>query len=212
MRVLWWAAVIVLSIDVDVDRAVAAARQRAAAGDVVAQFSLGSTLYFGASDTREAIEWIRKAADQGYAPAEFHMGQVYDFGFGVASDDREALRWYRQAAERGFAAAQRMLGDFYRKGRGVTADATEAARWYERGAEGDDLRAQYELGQMYFDGAGVAQDYASAYLWFSVAASQAPLLDNRKGLVELRNIAAARMTPEAVAAAERRVKRWASRR
>ena len=37
---------------------------------------------------------------------------------------------------------------------------------------------------------------------------QAPLLDNRQGLLELRNIAAARMTPEAVADAARRVAAW----
>ena len=61
---------------------------------------------------------------------------------------------------------------------------------------------------MYFSGSGVTRDYGAAYLWFSLAASQAPLVDNRKGLLELRNIAAARMTPEAVAGAARRVAVW----
>jgi hypothetical protein len=61
---------------------------------------------------------------------------------------------------------------------------------------------------MYFDGTGVTRDYAAAYVWFSLAAAQTPLEDNRKGLVELRNIAAARMTPAAVSAAARRVAAW----
>jgi TPR repeat protein len=194
--------------DADVTRAFDAARARAARGDVVAQYSLGSLLYYGGDDTAQAIEWIRKAAAQQFAPAEFQMGQIYDFGFGVTADDRQALAWYRRAAEHGNAAAQRSVGDFYRKGRLVTADAAEAARWFRRAADGDDLRAQYQLGQMFFDGTGVARDYASAYLWFSVAAGQTPLEDNRKGLLELRNIAAARMTPAAVAAAARRVAAW----
>jgi len=197
--------------DPEVSRALDAARARAAAGDVVAQFSLGAMLYYGGDDTAQAIEWIRKAAAQRYAPAEFHLGQVYDFGFGAAQNDRQALEWYRQAAEHGSAPAQRSLGDFYRKGRLVTADAAEAARWYRRAADGDDVRAQYQLGQMYFDGTGVTRDYASAYVWFSLAAAQTPLEDNRKGLVELRNIAAARMTPAAVAAAMRRVAAWRPR-
>ena len=179
----------------DVARALDAARARAAAGDVVAQFSLGAMLYYGSDDTAQAIEWISKAAAQRHAPAEFQMGQVYDFGFGAAQDDREALDWYRKAAEHGSAPAQRTVGEFYRKGRGVAADAAEAARWFRRAADGDDVRAQYQLGQMYFDGTGVPRDYASAYLWFSLAAGQTPLEDNRKGLLELRNIAAARMTP-----------------
>ena len=93
----------------------------------------------------------------------------------------------------------------------MSADAAEAARWFRRAADGDDLRAQYQLGQMYFDGTGVARDYASAYLWFSIAAGQTPLEDNRKGILELRNIAAARMTVAAVAAAAKRVAAWRPR-
>jgi uncharacterized protein len=165
-------------------------------------------LYFGAADTARAVEWFRKAAAQGYAPAEFQMGQLYDFGFGVVQDDREALAWYRKAAEHGSAAAQRAVGDFFRKGRSVEADAAEAVRWYRRGAEGDDIQAQYHLAEAYFNGTGASRDYTSAYVWYSIAAGQAPLEDNRKGLIELRNIAAARMTPEQLADASRRVADW----
>ena len=70
------------------------------------------------------------------------------------------------------------------------------------------MTAQYQLGQAYFDGTGVARDYVSAHVWFTLAAGQTPLIDNRKQLIELRNIAAARMTPEQVAAAARRVAAW----
>ena len=198
--------------DRELARALAEARERATRGDVVAQFSLGSILYYGADDTAQAIEWFRKAAAQQYPPAEFQIGQLYDFGFGVVQSDGEALSWYRRAAEHGHAAAERAVGDFYQKGRGVTADATEASRWYRRAADADDIRAQYQLGQLYFDGTGVQRDYAAAYLWFSLAATQAPLVDNRKGLLELRNIAAARLTPEEVAEAARRVASWKPQR
>ena len=196
------------SADPEVRRALAAIRQQADQGSTVAQFTLGSILYYSADDTAQSIDWFRKAAAQQYPPAEFQMGQLYDFGFGVAQNDGEALSWYRKAADHGHAAAQRVVGDFYQKGRGVAADALEASRWYRRAADGDDIRAQYQLGQLYFDGTGVPRDYAAAYLWFSLAAGQAPLLDNRKGLLELRNIAAARMTPEQAAEAARRVTEW----
>ena len=192
----------------DIGRALAAAHARATAGDVIAQFSLGALLYYGRDDLAQAVAWFRQAAGQGYAPAEFQMGQLYDFGFGVEQDSATALAWYKKAAAQNHAAAQRTVGDFYQKGRGVAADAAEALRWYRRGAEADDLRAQYQLGQLYFDGTGVTRDYVEAYVWFSVAAGQTPLVDNRKGLLELRNIAGARMTPEQRAAAERRVKAW----
>jgi uncharacterized protein len=198
-------------LDEEVERALAAARVKANAGDVVAQFSLGSMLYYGASDTAQAVDWFRKASAQQYAPAEFQMGLLYDFGFGVGQDDATALFWYRRAAEHGSAAGQRTVGDFYRTGRGVAADLAEAARWYQRGADGDDIRAQYQLGEMYLDGAGLTRDYASAYVWFSLAAGQAPLPDNRKQLIEFRNIAAARMTREEVSEAVRRVAAWKPR-
>jgi TPR repeat protein len=207
---LIWLAFVAAAND-DVSRAMDAARAQAAAGDAVAQFSLGSFLYYGSVDTAQGIEWIRKAAEQKHAPAEFQMGQVYDFGFGAAQNDAEALAWYRKAAAHGSAPAQRTLGEFYQKGRGVPADAAGAARWLTRAAEGDDLRAQYQLGQMYFDGTGVPRDYASAYFWFSLAAGQTPLEDNRQGLLELRNIAAARMTRSAVSAARKRVAAWRPR-
>ena len=90
----------------------------------------------------------------------------------------------------------------------MPVNAAEAVRWYRQAADGDDLRAQYQLGQAYFDGSGVARDYVSAYLWFTIAAGQTPLIDNRKQLIELRNIAAARMTPEQEADAKRRVAAW----
>ena len=194
--------------DSSVARALTAVRERAAAGDPIAQFSLGAFLYYGSTQTAEGNEWIRKAALQRVAPAEYHLGQVYEFGFGVQQEDRLALEWYRKAADDGSVPARRAIGEFYLKGRGVRADAAEAARWFRRAADGDDLRAQYQLGQQYFDGIGVPRDYESAYVWFTLAAGQTPLDDNRKGLLELRNIAAARMTPAAVAAAKRRVAAW----
>ena len=202
------AAVLHAQTDQDVERALAAARAKAGTGDVIAQFSLGSILYYGGNETVEAVEWFRKAAAQGYAPAEFQMGQLYDFGFAVEQVDVQALAWYRKAAEHGSAAGQRTVGEFYQKGRGVAADAAEAARWHRRAADGDDLRAQYALGQLYFAGTGVMRDYVTAYVWFMVAAGQTPLVDNRKALLELRNIAGARITPEQVLEAERRAAAW----
>jgi TPR repeat protein len=136
------------------------------------------------------------------------MGQLHDFGFGVTQNDRDALAWYRKAADHGSPAGQRAVGDFYLKGRAVAADAGEAQRWYQRAANGDDIRAQYELGQLYFNGTGVRRDYVSAYVWFSLAATQAPLEDNRKGLIELRDIAAVRMTADELSEAQRRVAAW----
>jgi TPR repeat protein len=195
-------------VESDVEEAMRRVRARAEAGSAVAQFTLASILHYGTVDAVEALTWFRRAAEHGYPPAAFQVGQFHHYGIGITRDERMALQWYRRAAEAGVAPAQRMVGDFYRYGRGgVGPDAVEASRWYRRAADGDDIRAQYYLGQMYFEGP-LPRDYGEAYLWFSVAAGQAPLLDNRKAFVELRNIAAARMTPEASAEAARRAAEW----
>src|SRR5687768_2501506 len=88
-------------VDEDVTRALATVRDLAAGGDVVAQFSLGALLYYGGDDLPLAIDWLRRAAGQRHADAEFQVAQLYDFGFGVDQNDREALVWYRRAAEHG---------------------------------------------------------------------------------------------------------------
>jgi uncharacterized protein len=194
--------------DDDVSRALTVVRARAASGDPIAQHTLASVLYYGADDLALAVDWFRKAAAQGHGDAEFQLGQMYEFGFGVTSDDREALAWYQRAAEHGSHAARRALGDRYRRGRGVAADDAESVRWYQLAAAGDDLRAQIQLGQAYLAGTGIMRDNQLAYLWFAVAAGQTPLPDNQQAIVEMRNIAAARMTPEEEASAARRVAEW----
>ena len=194
--------------DDDAPRALAQGRARADAGDVVAQFSVGTLLYYGSENLTEAVARLQDAAAKGHPPAEFQVGQLYDFGFGVAQSDAEAFKWYRLAAEHGNAPGQRTVAEWYAKPRHVAQSYTEALRWYRLAADRDDIRAQYELGQMCLDGTGMARDNVSAYLWFSLAADQAPLDDNHKALVELRNIAEVRMTPEQVARAKALVSGW----
>jgi Sel1 repeat len=61
-------------------------------------------------DYPEAVRWYRKAADQGYAKAQYDLGNMYSQGKGVPQDYAEAARWYRKAADQGDTRAQRILG------------------------------------------------------------------------------------------------------
>lgn len=54
----------------------------------------------------EAVKWYRKAAEQGYANAQYNLGWCYDLGRGVARDYVEAAKWYRKAAAQGHSTAQ----------------------------------------------------------------------------------------------------------
>lgn len=78
----------------------------------------------------EAATWYRRAADQGYAPAQFNLGVMLGAGRGVPKDDVEAAKWYRKAAEQGDAGAQFNLGARYNNGRGVPQDNVQAYKWW----------------------------------------------------------------------------------
>ena len=69
-----------------------------------------------AQDYATAVQWYRKAAEQGYGPAQFTIGFLYGMGLGPPQDYARAARWYRKAAEQGFANAQHGLAIMYEGG------------------------------------------------------------------------------------------------
>lgn len=119
-----------------------------------------------------SLSCTKKAAEQGYADAQFNLGKCYANGDGVPQDYTEAVKWYKKAAEQGNAHAQNSLGDCYYYGKGVQEDDTEAVKWFKKAAEQGDAYAQCNLGNCYNYGKGVPQDYTEAVKWYKKAAEQ----------------------------------------
>ena len=69
-------------------------------------------------DHSEAVQWFRRAAEQGYAEAQFNLGVSYHKGEGVPQDDSESTKWFRRAAEQEFAPAKDALKRLQKKGDG----------------------------------------------------------------------------------------------
>jgi len=80
-------------------------------------------------------------------------------------------------------------------------------RWYRLAADQGNASAQYNLGVMDGNGEGVLQDYVEAHMWFNLAAAQSSGED-RDRRVRNRDNAAAKMTAEQVAEAQRRAREW----
>ncbi len=59
----------------------------------------------------EAVDWYRKAAVQGYAPAQLCLGNMYHWGHGVRQDDEQAAKWYANAYENGLEEAKEALDE-----------------------------------------------------------------------------------------------------
>ena len=55
----------------------------------------------------QAVKWYIKAAEQGYADAQYNLAYTYEFGEpGVPRDIDKAIRWYRKAAAKDHPEAQ----------------------------------------------------------------------------------------------------------
>ena len=109
----------------------------------------------------------------------------------------------RVRAEAGDAEAQYSLGLIYDNGRGVPQDDAEAVRWYRLAADQGYASALTILGVMYATGQGVPVDDVQAHLWYDLAASRGSILAARN-----RDRAAAGMSPEQIAEAQRLAREW----
>jgi TPR repeat protein len=123
-------------------------------------------------DATQAVYWIRKAAEQGYARAQFNLGVCYTSGEGVEQDFAQAADWYRKAADQSDVDAQFNLGTYYADGIGVEQDSAKAVSWYRKAADQGDVLAQFNLGVCHAYGTGVESDKSQALYWLQKAADQ----------------------------------------
>jgi TPR repeat protein len=159
----------------------------------------------GPLEDAQDLDRYRKAAEQGDALAQTHLGVLYALGlFGVPKDYAQSVAWYRKAAEQGNVLAQNNLGAMYEHGLGVPQDYEQAVAWYRKAAEQGDALAQNNLGLMYRDGRGVPQDYVRAHVWLNLAASDTGYTEAAKN----RDDVAAKMTPAQIAEAQRLAREW----
>jgi tetratricopeptide (TPR) repeat protein len=91
--------------------------------------------YYRIDDYQQAMDWYRKAADQGDADAQDSIGSLYRDGKGVGQDYAEAMAWFRKAALQSNSEAQVNIGSLYRDGHGVKQDYAQARRWYQKAAD-----------------------------------------------------------------------------
>lgn len=134
-------------------------------------YEYGLTL-FRAHRNEEGSNWLRKAAESGYAAAEADLSYAIDAGWTGNRDEVEALRWAQRAAGRGYAAAMGDVGWHYMHGLGVARDLDRALEWFQRAIALGDEYSMGHLGQMYEEGMGVPQDDSTAVGWYRKAAEK----------------------------------------
>lgn len=111
-----------------------------------ADYEAGQAAYERGDFTAAFEVWL-PLAEQGYASAQFAIGEMYACGKGVSEDDVEAEKWYRKAAEQGNPMAQFSLGMMYDDG--VPENNAEAAKWYRKAVEQGNEFAELFLYETY---------------------------------------------------------------
>jgi hypothetical protein len=153
--------------------AIADTEARAEKGDPHAEFLLGVYLRnapgaFGSGevDYERVVSLYERSAEQGYAPADYALGKLYDRGIGVPEDVETAIEHYRNAAEAGIVPAMGSLAAAY----AATGRISGAVNWSSRAAEAGNASGMNTLGALHQKGYGVQKNYSRSMELFRQAA------------------------------------------
>lgn len=122
------------------------------------------------ADDDLAFAWLKKAAEQNHAEANYWLGQCYLNSIGTAQDYESAFGCFRIAAEQGIAESQYPLACCFFEGKGIEQNDELGLQWCEKAAERGIATAQYRLAQCYFDGDCVEQNNDLALSWLKKSA------------------------------------------
>lgn len=104
-------------------------RKAANAGYAPSQVWLGD-IQDKAEEDAEAVEWYKKAADQGNAGGEYGLGQMYLKGEGITQDLALGRQYIERAANKNHVEAVKWMMTTYRQGgMGLPVDHVQADVW-----------------------------------------------------------------------------------
>ena len=150
-------------------------RDRARQGDAEAQWEVAGRYFDGCKDRsgrivvkrsmRKGIEWLRRAAENGSAPAQCHLGVLLGDGNGMTENPREALVWLKRAFRGGDSYVAVNIAITYRE----IGNLRHAVRWFRKSVALGDDGALIQLGIHCFWGRGVRANAAAAVRYFRKA-------------------------------------------
>ncbi|CAH7687356.1 hypothetical protein PPACK8108_LOCUS22134, partial [Phakopsora pachyrhizi] len=120
-----------------------------------------------------AIELLARAAELGYAPSAYKLGECYEYGrMGCPQDAALSIHYYNIAAQQNHKEACFALTAWYLVGSaGVLPQSdTEAYLWAKKAAEAGLPKAEYAVGYFTEVGIGTQRNDKEAIVWFKRAA------------------------------------------
>jgi TPR repeat protein len=96
-------------------------------------------------DYVKAVDYYRKASDQGYVVAVYNLAVMWQNGTGLEADVAKAVELYVIAADAGLAAAQFNVGVILGDEQAPDYDAEKARYWLNKASEQGHVQARIEL-------------------------------------------------------------------
>jgi TPR repeat protein len=140
-------------------------------GDIEIQFQVGFAYEYIVSepDYEEAFSWYSMAAGNSHRDAIYHLGLLYEKGWGIPQDYQKAIQLYNNTAHLGSDKALYQLGVAYHDGNGVDIDPKKAIEYYTLSANLGNPEYQCFLGRLYEEGQFVQKDPQEALEWYTKA-------------------------------------------
>jgi enhanced entry protein EnhC len=101
--------------------------------------------------------------------ADYYMGRMSLYGYGLLKNNQLAFRYFKQSAERGFLPAQQIMA---RVALFQDRNLEQALVWFKKSAELNDVQAQMYCAAAYLFGLGVKQNSDMARRFYIAAAKQ----------------------------------------
>ncbi|KAG1228616.1 hypothetical protein G6F35_002293 [Rhizopus arrhizus] len=136
-------------------------------------------------DTAYSVQLYAKAAELGYAPSSYRLGQCFEFGYLACPKDAvSSVYYYTIAARQGHAPSCLALSAWYLVGDGDRLQVSEkkALEWAQLAAEKGLSKAQFALGYFTEMGIGREKDVSEAMGWYEKAAENG----DRKAMERLK--------------------------
>ncbi|KAI8365279.1 uncharacterized protein BYT42DRAFT_589431 [Radiomyces spectabilis] len=125
-------------------------------------------------DLEYAVSLYVQAADLGYPPAAFRLGECFEYGkLNCSPDPQLSIHYYTLAAQQGHREACFALTAWYLVGSpGILPQSdAEAYIWARRAAEKELPKAEYAIGYFTEVGIGCIKDSEAAMHWYHQAAA-----------------------------------------
>lgn len=123
-------------------------------------------------DPEKGARLIGKAAEQGFASAQYLLARLYYEGKEIRQDHQRSFEWCSKAAAQKYPQAVALLGYFHRKGIGCIIDSEEAMALFRQGIELGDAECLFQLAEMYRLGEGIEENQDEAKRYYRQAAAK----------------------------------------